>query len=106
MSLSEQQLVDCTKGKSEDACDGGDQDPAFKYAETAAMCTEDSYPYKGKLGHCDPSSCSVGIPKGGVTGYKDVKADDVNALMEAVVQQPIAISVDANSTAFKNYQSG
>ena len=106
VSLSEQQLVDCTEGRDEDACDGGDQDPAFKYAETADMCTEDSYPYKAKLGTCDTSSCSVGIPKGGVTGYHDVDADDVNALMEAVVQQPVAISIDANSTGFKSYQSG
>lgn len=110
VSLSEQQLVDCTKGKGEDACDGGDQDPAFKYAESTDMCTEKSYPYKsskGKAGKtCDMSSCSVGIPKGGVTGYKDVQPDDVNALMEAVVQQPVAISVDANSTGFKNYMSG
>ena len=93
--------VDCTEGRDEDACHGGNQDPAFKYAETADMCTEDSYPYKAKLGTCDTSSCSVGIPKGGVTGYQDVDADDVNALMEAVVQQPVAISIDANSTGFK-----
>lgn len=106
VSLSEQQLVDCTKGKEEDACHGGDQDPAFKYAETVDMCTEGSYPYKGKFGKCDTSSCSVGIPKGDVTGYQDVQADDVNALMEAVVQQPVAISVDANSKGWKLYKSG
>ena len=61
---------------------------------------------RASLASVDTSSCSVGIPKGDVTGYQDVQADDVNALMEAVVQQPVAISVDANSKGWKLYKSG
>jgi len=57
-------------------------DTAFKYAEKNAICTEESYSYKGRAGSCKASSCSVGIPKGGVTGFKDVAKDDDQALME------------------------
>merc|ERR1712139_549729 len=70
VSLSEQQFVDCDKVDS--GCNGGLMDNAFEFAEKNAICTEDSYPYKAKGGSCKASSCSVGIAKGGVTGFKDV----------------------------------
>jgi len=68
--LSEQQLVDCAKKFGNNGCGGGLMDNGFKYAEQAAICTEKSYPYKGKNGICQASTCTTGIPKGGVKGYK------------------------------------
>merc|ERR1712087_719334 len=68
--LSEQQFVDCDKVDS--GCNGGLMDNAFKFAEENAICTEKSYPYKAVGGSCKASSCTTGIPKGSVTGFKDV----------------------------------
>merc|ERR1712061_449288 len=79
VSLSEQQFVDCDKQDS--GCNGGLMDTAFEYAEKSALCTEDSYPYKAKGGTCKASSCTVGIAKGGVTGYKDVSSNSEQAMM-------------------------
>merc|ERR1712224_312242 len=65
------------------------------------MCTEESYPYKAANGICKASSCTVGIPEGGVTGFKDVTPDDTNALMEAVAQQPVSIAIEADKMVFR-----
>lgn len=104
VSLSEQQLVDCDKVDS--ACQGGLMDNGFKYAEANSMCTEDSYPYKGVKGTCEASSCTVGIQKGGVSGYHDVATDDEQALMEAVSKGPVSIAIEADKSAFQSYRSG
>jgi len=104
VSLSEQQFVDCDK--VDQGCNGGLMDNAFKYAEANALCTEESYSYKGTGGTCKASSCTVGIAKGGVTGYKDVGKDDMNAMMEAVAQQPVSIAIEANLPTFQMYKNG
>merc|ERR1712226_524612 len=104
VSLSEHQFVDCDK--VDQGCNGGLMDNAFKYAEANALCTEESYAYKGTGGTCKASSCTVGIAKGGVTGYKDVAKDDMNALMEAVAQQPVSIAIEADLPTFQLYRSG
>merc|ERR1712194_770538 len=103
-SLSEQQFVDCDK--VDQGCNGGLMDNAFQFAENNAIWTEGSYPYKGVDGTCQASSCTVGIPKGDVTGYKDVAKDDMRALMEAVTQQPVSIAIEADKSAFQSYQNG
>merc|ERR1712100_22632 len=81
-------------------------DTAFKYAEQNAICTEDSYAYTGRAGTCKASSCTVGLPKGSVTGYKDVAKNDMNAMMEAVAQQPVSVAIQANLPTFQLYKNG
>mmetsp|Transcript_114665 Transcript_114665/g.319323 ORF Transcript_114665/g.319323 Transcript_114665/m.319323 type:complete len:469 (+) Transcript_114665:82-1488(+) len=106
VSLSEQQLVDCSKRFGNSGCGGGLMDHGFEYAEQAAICTEKSYPYKAKNGVCQASACTTGIPKGGVTGFKDVTPDDTEALMDAVSKGPVAIAIEADKSVFQFYKSG
>lgn len=80
-------------------------DGAFKFAEKTAMATEASYPYKAKNGMCK-KQFDVGIPKGGVVGYKDVKSNSVQDLMDAVAQQPVSVAIEADKQAFQLYNSG
>lgn len=82
-------------------------DLAFQYEE-GVVCTEQSYPYTsgdGSSGACKASSCTVGIPRGGVTGFKDV-ARSKEALMEAISKQPVTIAVEADKRVFQSYKSG
>merc|ERR1712014_138532 len=51
-------------------------------------------------------SCTVGIPRGDVKGYKDVTSDSEQALMSAVQQQPVSIAIEADKMAFQSYKSG
>merc|ERR1712187_1094123 len=104
VSLSEQQFVDCDRKDS--GCNGGLMDTAFKYAEANALCTETSYPYKAKKGQCQKSECIVGIPKGGIKGFKDVPSNSEKALMSALNQQPVSIAIEADKSVFQLYLSG
>jgi len=107
VSLSEQQLVDCSKAEGNQGCSGGLMDNAFTYYQQSAVCTEDSYPYTGATGTtCKASSCTDAIPEGGVTGFKDVAHDDENALMEALTLGPVSIAIEADKSAFQFYKSG
>jgi len=104
VSISEQQFVDCDKQDS--GCSGGLMDTAFKFAEENALCTEESYPYKATGSTCAASSCTVGIPKGSVTGFKDVSSDSEQAMMSALNQQPVSIAIEADKSVFQLYKSG
>merc|ERR1719263_1454268 len=107
VSLSEQQLVDCSKKEGNMGCNGGLMDNAFTYWKTAGVCTEESYPYTAKTGTtCKASSCTKAIPEGGVVGFKDVDKDDEKALMEAVATGPVSIAIQANKGAFQFYKGG
>jgi len=104
VSLSEQEFVDCDDGDS--GCKGGLMDRGFSFAEKNGLCTEASYPYKATQGTCQKSSCTVGIPQGGVTGYKDVTSNDMQAMMSAVSKNPVSIAIEADKMTFQLYRGG
>jgi len=93
VSLSEQQLVDCSVSYGNLACSGGLMDNAFKYLEDYSIETENAYPYTGRKG-----SCSYSAAKGqfGVKDFVDVKANSPSALAAAVALGPVSIAIQAD----------
>jgi C1A family cysteine protease len=104
VSLSEQQLVDCSTTYDEEGCNGGLMDYAFDYVEENGLCTEDEYPYTAVDGTCAVDTCSTG----GVTlsGCVDVTTNNQTALKEAVNIGPVSIAIEADTMTFQFYSDG
>jgi hypothetical protein len=98
LSLSEQQLVDCSGAFGNQGCNGGLMDNAFKYAEKTALALETDYPYTAKNGKCKTVTGALKV-----TGYTDV-AHSETALAAALQKQPVSIAVDART--WQTYSGG
>jgi cathepsin L len=105
VSVSEQQLVDCSKSYDNYGCDGGWMDNAFKYTiHNKGLDTEDSYPYQARDGTCRFKPASVGAT---ISGYADVTKGSESALQTAVANVgPISVAIDASHSSFQFYHSG
>jgi C1A family cysteine protease len=102
VSLSEQQLVDCSGAQGNQGCNGGWMDSAFDYAiKNGGMCAESAYPYKATDGTC--KTCS---PVSQISSYVDVAASDEDALKAAVAGQPVSVAIEADQFGFQFYSSG
>ena len=101
VSLSEQQLVDCSTKNN--GCDGGLMDYAFKYAEQNPLETEADYPY-----HAVDGDCHYVESKGRVraSSYQDVPENRPNQLKAALAQAPASVGIQADSRVFQFYSKG
>jgi cathepsin L len=105
VSLSEQQLVDCSKKYDNNGCNGGLMDNAFKYIkENGGLMSEESYPYRGKEGKCRFNKNKVVAT---CSGFMDVQSGDEQALKEAVATSgPVSIAIDVTEDRFMLYKDG
>lgn len=105
VSLSEQQLMDCSTMQGNQGCNGGLMDSAFEYViKNGGITTEAEYPYTAT----GPNNCSsVGKPIAAtISGYTDVPPNSDEALMIAVANQPVSVAIEADQSAFQFYTSG
>ena len=105
VSLSEQQLVDCSTSQGNDGCNGGLMDYGFEYIiSNKGLTTEDAYPYSAT----GPNTCQAsGLPVAArISNYVDVVTNSDNALMTAIAQQPVSVAVEADQNSFQFYSGG
>jgi len=105
VSLSEQNLVDCSGKFGNMGCDGGLMDSAFQYIKAnKGIDTEKSYPYEAVDGKCRFTAKNVGAND---TGFTDIKSMDEAALQKAIATVgPISVAIDASQDSFQFYSSG
>nr|QBH22533.1 papain-family protein [Oldenlandia affinis] len=104
VSLSEQELVDCDTSDNQ-GCNGGLMDLAFKFIKKrGGLTTEQNYPYKAEDGRCD--STKLNHPVVSIDGYQDVPANNEDALLKAVANQPVSVAIDAGGQDFQFYSEG
>ena len=101
LSLSEQQLVDCSKSQGNMGCNGGLMDYAFQYAESNPLETEAEYPYTAKDGSCHVSGGEVAV-----RSFKDVTPKSAADLKAAAAEGPVSIAIDAGGVSFQLYHGG
>nr|KYP42355.1 Vignain [Cajanus cajan]KYP42367.1 Vignain [Cajanus cajan] len=103
VSLSEQELVDCDT--VDHGCDGGLMEDGFEFIiKNGGITTETNYPYTGVNGTCDKNN--EASPAAKIKGYEIVPPNSEEALLKAVANQPVSVSIDAGVSAFQFYSSG
>jgi len=105
VSLSEQNLVDCSVPEGNQGCNGGWMDQAFKYViANNGIDTEASYPYHAT----GPNACKYNVADKGATiaSYTDVAAGSESGLQSGVDKQPVSVAIDAGHSSFQLYRSG
>jgi len=105
VSLSEQNLMDCSKSYGNNGCNGGLMDDAFKYIiANGGIDTESSYPYTAaSTFDCKYKSADSGST---LASFKDVTSGSEPALATAANDRPISVAIDASHNSFQLYQSG
>jgi len=104
ISLSEQQLVDCSTSFGNEGCNGGWMHQAFDYLKSTPipLDTEAAYPYEGRDATCRAS----GKGPVSVSSFVEVPENSSAQLKAALLKGPVSVAIDAGSMAFQFYSGG
>ncbi|KJE93763.1 cathepsin L2 [Capsaspora owczarzaki ATCC 30864] len=105
VSLSEQNLVDCSSQEGNEGCNGGLMDDAFEYIiKNGGIDTEASYPYTATTGTCKFNAANIGAT---VASYQDIITGSESDLQNAVATVgPVSVAIDASHINFQFYFTG
>ncbi|KAM9368342.1 cathepsin S [Phaethornis superciliosus] len=105
VSLSPQNLVDCSTTYGNQGCSGGFMTNAFQYIiDNQGIDSEESYPYTAQNGTCEYNSSARAAT---CSRYVELPFADEEALKEAVATVgPISVAIDATQPTFFLYRSG
>ncbi|XP_014666952.1 PREDICTED: digestive cysteine proteinase 1-like [Priapulus caudatus] len=104
--LSQQNLMDCSWGYGNNACDGGEEWRSYEWAmKHGGIMSEDDYgSYIGQNGYCSFNPAKVATK---VSGYVNVTSGDQEALKLALVNHgPVAVGIDASHKSLSFYANG
>ncbi|KFQ37348.1 Cathepsin S, partial [Merops nubicus] len=105
VSLSTQNLVDCSVMYGNKGCSGGFMTNAFQYIiDNEGIDSEESYPYKAQNGTCQYNASTRAAT---CSKYVELPFGDEEALKDAVANVgPVSVAIDATQPTFFLYRSG
>ncbi|XWS16856.1 hypothetical protein CRYUN_Cryun33cG0016600 [Craigia yunnanensis] len=105
ISLSEQQLLDCSTNGENRGCNGGLMMNAFDYVmQNRGITTEENYPYLAMQGTCDADKETDKVVD--ISSYEMVPPNNEEALLKAVANQPVSVALEGDGQYFQFYQGG
>jgi len=105
VSLSEQNLVDCSTAEGNEGCNGGLMTQAFDYIKkNKGIDTEASYPYTAT----GPNTCKFKAADIGSTivSYTNVASGSEADLIAKINEGPVSVAIDASHSSFQLYTTG
>lgn len=102
IDLSEQELVDCSKGYGNYGCNGGMMYLAYDYIRDRGIGISKEYPYSGIEGKCGVEKTSERYHVG---AYKQIQPINVLGLVQALDQQPVSAAIEVMED-FRFYKEG
>jgi cathepsin L len=104
VSLSEQDLVDCSTAQGNQGCDGGLMTQAMDYIiSNGGIDTESTYPYTAEDGTCSYNAANSGAT---LKSYVNVNQGDENDLQLKTYTGPTSVAIDASQSSFQFYSGG
>lgn len=105
VSLSEQQLVDCSTSYGNEGCNGGEMSDAIQYViDAGGIMSEAAYAYKGNDGTCKFDKSKI---VASFTSEHTIKEGDEAELQDSLANVgPVAVAIDASHLSFQFYSSG
>ena len=98
VSLSEQQIIDCSADYTTFGCQGGSRNGTLIYIREKGLSTAAEYPYKGVKGNCQKPS---GDNK---PAYTHAEFNGCNEILTNLYNAPMTVAVNAKN--FQTYKSG
>jgi len=105
VSLSEQNLVDCSVPEGNEGCNGGLMTQAFDYIKkNKGIDTEASYPYTAT----GPNDCKFKAADIGSTivSYTNIASGSEADLVTKIDEGPVSVAIDASHSSFQLYTTG
>ena len=108
ISLSEQQLVDCSRSYGNLGCNGGLMASAFAYViDNDGLCTDDSYPYTATSSFRDVCQTSCDSVNGSeIKKCSNIKTGDKTTFFSVLSKQPLSVAIQADTVQFQHYGGG
>eukprot|EP00286_Rhodomonas_abbreviata_P006493 CAMPEP_0181343572 /NCGR_PEP_ID=MMETSP1101-20121128/31661_1 /TAXON_ID=46948 /ORGANISM="Rhodomonas abbreviata, Strain Caron Lab Isolate" /LENGTH=361 /DNA_ID=CAMNT_0023455217 /DNA_START=41 /DNA_END=1126 /DNA_ORIENTATION=+ len=107
VSLSEEELVQCDT-RSDEGCNGGLMDNAYQWIiQNGGIASEEVYPYisgNGTRGMCHMVTLKTKVAS--IEDWCDLNVGDEKDLELALMQQPVAVAIEADQTSFQFYSGG